>query len=112
MAEKYNINIDQGSTYNLQLEWKDENGTPIDLTGFTAKMQARYTKPTNPIAFELTTENGGIIIVDNKINLTVTATQTGALEIVGIIYDLELYNGLNITRLIEGNICVSKEVTK
>jgi hypothetical protein len=39
IAGIYNFTLDQGSTWTLQIVYKDSNGAPINLTGYTAEMQ-------------------------------------------------------------------------
>lgn len=87
---------------------------PVDLTGFTARMQIRASVGAEETLLELTTSNGGINIqVEGLISLTITAEQTEAVDWLSAVYDLELVSpaGL-VTRLVEGEISVSKEVTR
>ena len=44
MAGQKNFEVDQNATFSFIVEYKDNNGSPIDLTGSTAKMQVRDTK--------------------------------------------------------------------
>lgn len=87
---------------------------PLDITGYTAQMQLRSTPATvNPV-LTLTTENGGIIITGatGNIQLYATATQTGAINEGPYDYDLEIYQGSSVTRVIQGQITVSAQVTQ
>jgi hypothetical protein len=34
-AGKYNFIIEQGTTFTLELQYKDSNSVPVDLTGYT-----------------------------------------------------------------------------
>jgi len=36
-----NFNVDEGATLTFTIFWKDPNDVPINITGYTAKMQAR-----------------------------------------------------------------------
>lgn len=92
--------------------------TPINMAGFTARMQIRSTaEATGVPLLELTTENGRIAI-DNTartITLTVSATDTAALTFSAGVYDLELVSGDAtpvVTKLLSGNIAVADEVTR
>lgn len=40
-AGKYDFVIEQGTTWAPVLTYKDEAGTPIDLTGFNGRLMAR-----------------------------------------------------------------------
>ena len=41
IAGIYNITIDQGAQWTLTVVYDNNNGTPFDLTGYTARMQVR-----------------------------------------------------------------------
>jgi len=114
-AGKHNIYIEQGATWSLPLRWQDADEVPIDLTGFTARMHIRK-KVTDPAyEIELTTEDGGITLggVDGTINLFIGAADTSLIDIKTGAYDLELVSpGGVVTRLLEGAVTVSFEVTR
>lgn len=115
MAIKYNLTLEQGSTYDSpQLTWKDGNGTPYDLTGWTARMHVRSKISDATTLLELTTENGRIILggVLGTINLHLTALETADITWSEGVYDLELVNGTYVKRFMGGKITVSKEVTR
>lgn len=109
----YNFTIDQGSTWTLQLVYNDPNGDPINLTGYTAKMQVRRKFDSATAVLTLSTSNGGISItgLTGTINLIATDEQTGAIDGGLYVYDLELENGGAITRLIQGQVTISPQVT-
>lgn len=113
MADKYNITIEKGATYRENVQWLDDNGLPIDLTGYTARMQIRRTYNAT-ILVELTTENSGITItpLTGELDLFISANDTGLFSYGSFIYDLELINGSEVVRLIEGNVEVKENVTK
>jgi hypothetical protein len=110
----YNFTIDQGSVWDLEITYQDPNGVPINLTGFTAKMQLRtdYNSPTADLT--LTTGGGGIVITGatGVVDISASAAQTGALAPAFYVYDLELISGTNISRLIQGQITIAEQVTQ
>lgn len=110
----YNDTLDQGATYNLVVVYKDDSGTPVNLTGFSAYMQLRESYDSTVADLTLSTANGGIVIdgINGEITITATATQTVALVSDFYVYDLELVNGSNVTRLLQGQITVNSEVTR
>lgn len=114
-AADYDILIEQGATFRLNLVYKDSLGVPIDIAGYTARMQVRrdYSAPTPLI--DLTTENGGIALGGAAGTVSVVATDemTRALPVKPCVYDLELTapSG-DVTRLIAGAASVTPEVTK
>jgi hypothetical protein len=63
-AQYDKFRIHQGETFKARLIYEAPSGLPIDLTGCTARMHVRekYNSPL-PL-FELSTENGGIVLGD------------------------------------------------
>jgi len=49
-AGKYNLLIEQGATYQVEIQYKDSNGVAVDLTGYSGKLQIRPF-PGSPIAY-------------------------------------------------------------
>lgn len=111
---KHNFYVYRGATFSEQIEWKDESGTPVNLTGFTARLHMRETLEATDPFLTLTTENGGISLggVAGTIQLLASATQTTAITATSGVYDLELVSGANVTRLLEGLVIISPEVTR
>ncbi len=88
---------------------------PVDLTGFTARMQIRESLESTTTLEELTTENGGITLggTAGTVALLISATDTAALDFSTAVYDLELISGAGIvTRLLYGDITLAEEVTR
>ncbi len=106
--------MDQGSVWDLEITYQDPNGTPINLTGFTAKMQLRKEYNSTIADLTLTTGGGGIVITGatGKIDISASAAQTAVLDPTYYVYDLELTSGTNISRLIQGQITVAEQVTQ
>ena len=102
----------QGATFSKRLTWSI-NDVPVDLTGYTAKMQARDSYGAICTAVvDITTENGGITLDSSgNIDLLVSATETATLHAKDYVYDLELVTGTIVYRVIEGKFIVTPEVT-
>jgi hypothetical protein len=92
-----------------------EYNTPINLTGFTARMQVRSKIDSTTVIVELTTENG-YIVIDNTtktITLNIPATVTAAFTFATAVYSLEILSGGGkVTPFCEGTITLVKEVTR
>ena len=56
-AGKYNITIDQGSDFSIQLTVK-ESGTAKNLTGYNARAQLRTTQTASSVAAGLIKSTG------------------------------------------------------
>ena len=117
MGVAYNTVIDQGADWYFDVTYQNPNGTPINLTGYTAACQLR-SLPNSPSAvLTLTTQNGGITItpLSGIVALHATAIQTMAIDEGNYFYDVEIYSSANpsvVTRLVQGQITVSAEVTR
>ncbi len=113
---KHNFFVYRGATFSEQIEWKDENGIAIDLTGFTARLHMRDTLEATTPFLTLTTENGGITLggAAGTVDLLASATATSAISATSGVYDLELVagDGVTVTRLLEGLVTISPEVTR
>jgi len=108
-AGKYNITIDQGSDFSIQLTIK-ESDTVKNLTGYNARAQLRpsITSTTLSGTFTCTITNatGGIV------TMTMGYANTASLVPGKYFYDLEIYTGSVVQRLIQGNATVRGEVTR
>ena len=115
-AATVNLTIEQGATWSQSIQWKtDTPAAAVNLTGYTARMQARRTAASADEAVELTTENGRIAITTatGTITLSLTAAVTAGLVAGGYVYDLELVSsGGAVTRLAQGALTISAEVTR
>lgn len=115
-----NIDLDiyQGATFDKTYQWQDVNRNPIDLTGYTARMQVRSSVAADATLLELTTEG----TIDKKINLggtegtyqlVLSATNTAALTWGSGVYDLELVSPTGVVRRIQqGQVRVHRNVTR
>lgn len=113
-AGVYDITIEQGATFPFVVAVQDENGAPRPLTGYTAKMQVRPTVDSSTKILDLSTGGSGIVIDEpnGTITITVTATATALLNFTTAVYDLEITSGATVERILEGNVTLSKEVTR
>lgn len=112
-AGLYDIIIEQGVTFQLNLTWKDSTGSPVNLTGYSARMQVRETYESEDTLVSLVSPAditlGGAL---GTILITIPAATTGPLSFVEGVYDLELITGSNVTRLLQGKATISREVTR
>ena len=110
----YRFEIRQGSTVRRNFALSiDDN--PVNLTGYTARMQIRATAEASTALIELTTENGRIALggTAGTITLTISATDTAALTAGRAVYDLELVaaNG-TVTNLLGGVVTIPRNITR
>lgn len=107
MATKANLVIDQGSTFSTDLSLKDENGDPLVLDGYTANSQMRkwYTSSNATATFSTGIDNG-------VITLSLSANQTNSLTAGRYVYDVEISDGTSVSRVLEGIVTVTPQVTR
>jgi hypothetical protein len=109
------LQIYQGATFRKRLRWLNPGQTPIDLTGCTARMQVREEVESTAVLLELTTENGRIVLggTAGTVEMLVDADTTAAITWDGGAWDLEIVHPAGeVTRLAQGSLCVSPEVTR
>lgn len=126
-AGKYSFVVEQGSTLNFEIQYKDSTGTPIDLTGYSGKMQIRSdyadNSPTTYITLSsslaadgtglnFSGSNGTTPLASGSIAIVISAASSSAFIFDDAKYDLELTYGTTVTRILEGNVKLSKEVTR
>lgn len=91
-----------------------EYNQPVDLAGFTARMQIRAKLEDAAVIHEMTTENAGIVInnTTKTIGLSISAATTATFNFQTAVYSLELVNGAVVTPFAGGNLTLVKEVTR
>jgi len=77
---RYNITVINSTTFALSPSWLIDN-VPVNLTGYSADMQVRDI--SNNLVVEMSTANGKITLTaaTGTINITLTATQTSAVNL-------------------------------
>jgi hypothetical protein len=112
-AATTNLIIDQGATWEITFTYKDSNG-PVNLSSSTAALQLRTSYDAASPSLSLTSPSGGIVLggTAGTIAITASATQTGALVAGEYVYDLEITTGTKVTRLVQGRITVTPQVTR
>lgn len=115
MAATYNFTIDQGTTVSVQWAYRTAANAVIDLTSYTARLQARPTVSSAVTVMDATTANGQLVITGatGVVTLSLTATQSSALDFNSAVYDLEIVSPAGVvTRLVQGTVTLSREVTR
>ena len=110
MATINNLVIDQGTTFSMDLNVTNDDGTAKDLTNYSVAAQIRKTfGATTAVDFSSRKVNA-----EGKITLSLTATQTSALKAGRFVYDCEITatSPAETLRIVEGIITVTPEVTR
>lgn len=124
-AGRYSFVIEQGSTLSLELQYKDQNGNPIDLTNYNGRMQIRPDVASSTVYITLSSSlqadgtglnfsgsNGTTPPTSGSIGMYISAASSSALTFDQAVYDLEIYSGSYVSRILEGQVKLSKEVTR
>lgn len=110
-AGRYNILIEQGSDYATDLTLQDTTGAALNITDITITSQARLkaTDALPLIDFTITKTDPEL----GKFRMSLIAAQTAALNFDVAVYDVQLSTDSgSVTRLIQGNVVLSKTVTR
>ena len=106
----YNLSIEQGSSWQLQMDVDATAGTDMDITGHTfASKLAKSHYDDAPVSMTSTIINA----TTGTFKLTLSAAETAALDPgIEYIYDVAMTSptGL-VTRLIQGRATISAGVT-
>jgi hypothetical protein len=113
-ASTYHITAEQGTDYTATLTYANSSGTPINITGYSARMQVRRSTGSPDAILTLTNASG--ITLGGAAGTVAIAISSAALAVVAAgnyQYDLELVSGAGIvTKLISGDFTVTGEVTR
>jgi hypothetical protein len=130
-AGKYSFTIEQGSTVDFRIEYKDANSRPIDLTDYQARMQIRSTKESTSLICNLSSSidvdgtglnltpvsaSISLPLTSGSIGIYISAASSSLFSFSEAVYDLEIVSGSgagqSVTRILEGKVKLSKEVTR
>lgn len=127
-AGKYSFVIEQGSTVDFEIVYKDSNSNPVDLTDYQARMQIRPSYGSSTIYMTLSSSLGpcgtGLNMggssgtkppTSGSIGIYISAVSSSQLSFSEALYDLEIASGsgncATVTRILEGKIRLSKNIT-
>ena len=124
-AGKYSFIIEQGATTNFQVNWADASGSAINLAGYQARMQLRETVDSSTTIISLSSSlqpdgtginlsgsNGNVPLSSGSIGVYISAYSSSLLNFGEAFYDLEMVKDGVVTRLLEGKVKLSKNVTR
>ena len=130
-AGNYSFTIEQGATTDFEIVYKDSNSNPVDLTGYQAKMQLKDSIGGSSTFLTLSSSlspdgtglnlsgSGGNAaskpLTSGSIGIFISHATSSNLTFGTAVYDLELVSGSGntavVTRLLQGKVNLSKEVT-
>ena len=127
-AGQYSFTIEQGSTVDFEVVYKDSNSDPIDLTGYDARMQIRPSAGSSIVHITLSSSldtcgtglnmsgiGGTNPPTSGSIGVFISAASSSLFDFNEARYDLEIASGSGncavVTRILEGRIKLSKNIT-
>lgn len=123
-ASKYDFTIEQGSSFKISLIYKDQNGNPINLTGWCARLIWKTnTNITQTFSSDNIDHNVYKFTIDDpngKLTLMMPSSTTNSFNFNTAKYDLELQSpddlyaggGKFTTRLLFGTVSVTKRFSQ
>jgi hypothetical protein len=129
-AGRYSLYIEQGTTVNFEIQYKDVAGNPVNFTGYGARMQIRPTVDSSTVYLTLSSslqaDGTGLSmsgsapykpLSSGSIGVYIASCTSSMLNFGDAVYDLEIFvpNGTDcptVTRILQGPVRLSKEVTR
>ncbi len=116
LMEETNFKVVQGDTFTIKVMYKNPNGTAVDLTDYTVKMDVRDKPGGKILCGSATEENGGVNIdgPNGEIDIEFSSSQTKKFTIPTAAYQILLINNDDgkKTTLTQGYFKVSAAVVK
>ena len=121
-AGRYDTVIEQGATFSRTITWKDSAGTGINLTGYTVegKIKRKVSDNVAIASFTVVIANQGTY--PGRFTISLTASQTSLLPFrttedglkaeLNLPYDIEATTGSTVTRILEGVLSNTPQVTR
>lgn len=126
-AGRYSFTIEQGATLDFELAYKDSDNEKIDLTDYQGRMQIRPSVGSDTVYITLSSslddDGTGLNFsgsdglnppTSGTIGIFISAASSSQLDFNEAVYDLEIASGSQypiVTRLLEGQVQLSKNVT-
>tara|TARA_B100000676_G_scaffold209470_1_gene205685 strand:+ start:5172 stop:5510 length:339 start_codon:yes stop_codon:yes gene_type:complete len=112
MATKYDLEITQGTKYSARIGALNDDGSVINLNGYSLSGQIRHSYGSTGKLLDLSLTPTAGMESSGHFDLEITAVQSSALPVVKGVYDIELHSGVYSSRLIYGYVNVYPEVTR
>jgi hypothetical protein len=112
LASTVNLYIDQGSDYHIELIIQNDDGSTIDLTGFTIHSQFRKSFRSS-LYYEFDCSIVGPSVL-GEITLALPGSVSTDIPPGRYLYDVEIVDSLNNiqVRVIEGLVILTPEITR
>jgi hypothetical protein len=116
MPAKWDVTIMQGESFLLRFKYYDDTGALVDLTGDIIRMSIRKTKEDSTVIASTEGVSPTLTATHNGTGGTITVVMdednTALLDFIRAVYDLEVDDGTDVYRVLEGEVTLNKEVTR
>jgi len=110
MAVTAYLDIDQGSDFTAEFQLENDNGTLMNLTGFTVYSQFRKSYRSST-GYSFTTQVTNP--TQGKLTLSLLGNASSAIKPGRYLYDVEVISSGGLkTRVVEGILTINPEITK
>lgn len=109
MAATAYLDIDQGSDFSSEMTLENDDGTPMNISGFNIRSQFRKSY-NSVIGYDFVTTI--INAAQGKFTLSLSGVASSAIKPGRYLYDVEVYGSQTKTRVVEGVITISPEITR
>lgn len=110
--------VPQGATFVAEVLFVDpDTGAAIDLTGYSARLQARIdARDPDPPVYSTTSGGGGHLVItaaSGLVTWTIPAAVTEVFDFNELVFDLEVESGSGaVHRLVKGRLVLDFNVTR
>jgi hypothetical protein len=135
----YDINAQQHSTLNFHVEYYDNNGNPVDMTGYTVRLHVRPNYESTKLYLAVTSSgvttggstgefsstggisgSGGVFVNSGEtggvftggIRFSADATSMGYVRVGSWKYSIDLIKGVTTEELMQGQFVVAPKTTR
>ena len=117
-AVNYNFIIEQGSDFEINFQYNDENNNPVDLSNSQNSCVVLQMIPNSGVdattSFSTTAQASDYSLIGSDkglITLQLDNSLTKLYSFDNAVYDLDLIQGTKVTRLVSGAITIQKRQT-
>jgi hypothetical protein len=111
-AGSHNFKIEQGTTFNNTITYKQANGDAVNISGAAITLKAKDNRSDNNLVVDLSVGNG--ITITNAtqgiFTISLSASVTAAYTWNRADYDLDITISSNTERLLTGQLQIIKSV--
>jgi hypothetical protein len=107
-----NFEVVQKDTFILNVTYKDPNGTPVDLSTFSATFEVRDQQGGEVLCTLASTSTGTVVMTNlGKITITISSTETKKFTVPKAYYQLKIDSGSVKTTILTGWFAVEKSIS-